>query len=179
MKTFFLKRSPRERFLLLLFVAAAAGVWLVSAAGRLHARWTEGRLAAGRLAAQQFWLEQKPAIDARAAKAGANFDPARTLDATHLVGEVSALAAGAGLSAGVESPRTQRTGQFAYHTVQVAFRRADLAGLVKFYRALGQRAPYLALEECALTANRANPAEIDARFTMFSVEISPRTEPQK
>jgi hypothetical protein len=170
MKTIFLKRTPRERFLVLLFLAAAAVVWLVSAAGRLQARRTESQRVAGQLATQQFWLERKSEIDAKAASAGAAFDPARTLDATRLVGEVSALAASAGLSIGVESPRTQRTGRFAYHTVQVAFRKADLASLVKFYRALGQRAPYLALEQCSLVANRTNPAEIDARFTVFSLE---------
>jgi hypothetical protein len=170
-KAFFLKRTPRERFLILLTFAAGAVVWLVSAAGRLQFRRAEGQLVAGQLATQRFWLERKAEIDARAATAGAVFDPARTLDATHLVGEVSALAAAAGLSVGVESPRTQRTGRFAYHTVQIAFNRADLAALVKFYRALGQRAPYLALEECSLVANRTNPAEIDARFTVFSIEI--------
>ena len=170
MKQFFAKRSPRERFLILIFLAAAAAVWLWDGLDRLQERRTQHQLLAGKLATQQFWLDRKAEIDARAAKAGASFDAARTLDATHLVGEVSALASAAGLSAGVESPRTQRTGQFAYHTVQVGFRRANLASLVKFYRALNQRAPYLALEECSLVANRNNPAEIDARFTVFSVE---------
>jgi hypothetical protein len=169
-KRFFFRRSPRERFLILLFLLAAAIVWLWDATDRFQERRAEHELVAGKLATQRFWLDRKAEVDARAAKAGANFDPARTLDATHLVGEVSALASAAGLSIAVESPHTQRTGQFAYHTVQVAFRRADLASLVKFYRALGQRAPYLALEECSLVANRSNPAEIDARFTVFSVE---------
>jgi hypothetical protein len=170
MKGLFLRRTPRERFLFLLFLAAAAVVWLVAAADRLQARRTDGRLVAGQLETQQFWLDQKAEIDARAAKAGTVFDRARTLDATRLVGEVSALARAAGLTPATESPRTQRTGQFAYHTVQVSFNRADLAALIKFYRALGQRAPYLALEEVSLVANRSNPAEIDARFTVFSVE---------
>ena len=172
MKGVFLRRTPRERFLILVFLAAASVVWLVSAAGRLQARRTEGRLAAGQVEAQQFWLGRKAEIEARAAKAGAMFDPARTLDATHLVGEVSALASAAGLTVTVESPRTQRTGRFAYHTVSLGFQRAELAALIKFYRALGKRAPYLALEEVTLVANRTNPAQIDARFTVFSVETA-------
>lgn len=172
MKRAFLRRSPRERFLFLLFVAGVAIVWLVSALERLQARRTEGRLVAGQLETQKFWLDQKAAIDARAAKVGTVFDRSRTLDATRLVGEVSALARASGLSVVTEAPRTQRTGQFAYHTVQVTFNRADLGALIKFYRALGQRAPYLALEEISLVANRANPAQIDARFTVFSVETA-------
>ncbi len=172
MNELFLRRAPRERVLILVLLAAGALVWLGSAARRARIRWTEGRVVATELATQKLWLERKASIEARAARAAGNLDPARTLDATHLVGEVSALASEAGLSAALDAPHTQRTGQFAYHTVQVGFRRADLAALVKFYRALGRRAPYLALEECSFIANRANPAELDARFDVFSVEVA-------
>jgi hypothetical protein len=155
----------------LVFLFAAAVVWLVSAGGRLQQRWREGRVVSADLAAQRLWLEGKSVIEARAEQAASKLVPERTLDATRLVGEVSAIATRLGLSAGVEPPRTERTDQFAYHTVQVSFRRADLAALVKFYRELGQRAPYMALERCTLGASRSNPAEIDAVFAIFSVEI--------
>jgi hypothetical protein len=172
MKAYFLKRTTRERLLILVFLFAAAVVWLVSAAGRVGVRWREGRSVAVDLEAQQLWLDRRVAIESRAAQAAGSLDPIRTLDATRLVGEVSALAGKAGLSAGVESPRTQRTDQFAYHNVQVTFRRADMGALVKFYRELGGRAPYLALENCRLSANRINPSEIDATFAIFSVEVN-------
>lgn len=170
MKRKFLERSARERFLILVFLFAAGIVWALSATGRMRERWRDSRVVAAELAGQEIWLQGKAQIEARAAEAGAHLDPAKTLDATRLVGEVSGLAAQAGLSAGVEPPHTQRSDQFAYHTVQVSFRRASLAALVKFYRELGNRAPYLALEECAVTASRSNPAELDAVFTIFSVE---------
>lgn len=171
MKRFFLKRAPRERLLILLFLGLAAVLWLGSAGRRVHDRWTARREVAAELATQQLWLERKSAIEERAARAAGRLDPASTLDATRLVGEVVALAAEAGLSASMDAPRTQRTGQFAYHTVQVAFRRAELGAVVKFYRALARRAPYLALEESSFIANRNNPAELDARFAVFSVEV--------
>jgi len=171
MKRLFLERTPRERLLVLLFLFAAATVWLVSAGGRLQRSWRENRKVSADLAAQQLWLEGKGVIEQRAKQAASKLDPERTLDATRLVGEVSAIASRLGLSAGVEPPRTERTGQFAYHTVQVSFRRADLAALVKFYRELGQRAPYMALERCTLGSSRSNPAEIDAVFSIFSVEV--------
>ncbi len=170
MKNAFLRRTPRERGLILFFLLAAAVVWLVAAGGRLQGKWREGRVAAADLAAQNLWLERKAAIEQRALKAAGSLDAARTLDATRLVGEVSAIAGRLGLNVAVEPPRTERTDQLAYHTVQVTFRRAELGALVKFYRELDQRAPYLALEKCVLSAGRTNPAEIDAVFSVFSVE---------
>jgi hypothetical protein len=170
MKRMFLNRTPRERLLVLVFLFAAAVVWLVSAGGRLQQRWRDSRVVSTDLAGQNLWLESKVVIEERAKLAAGKLDPERTLDATRLVGEVSGIASGLGLSAGVEPPKTERTDQFAYHTVQVTFRRADLGTLVKFYRELGKRAPYLALERCTLGASRTNPNEIDAVFAVFSVE---------
>lgn len=171
MKGFFLGRTLREKLLVLGFGLALAAVWLTAAGGRMRRRWQEGRGAAAELAAQRQWLENRAAIEARAARAVKNLEPGRTLDAIHLVGEVQALAGQAGLAAAIDPPRTQRTGQFAYHTVQVTIRRADLGALVKFYQALGTRAPYLAIESCALGADRVNPAQLNATFAIFSVEV--------
>lgn len=170
MKAIFLRRSPRERLLILVFLLSAAIVWLIAAGNRVQSKWREGRVVSADLAGQNLWLDRKAAIEQRALKAAASLDAARTLDATRLVGEVSAIASGLGLAVAVDPPRTERTGQFAYHTVQVTFRRANLAALVQYYRELDRRAPYLALEKCMLGASRSNPAEIDAVFSIFSVE---------
>jgi hypothetical protein len=170
MKQHFLRRTPRERLLILIFLFAAAIVWLVSAGVRVQRKWREGRVASADLAAQNLWLERKAAIEQRALKAAGNLDATRTIDATKLVGEVSGIANRLGLTVAVEPPRTERTEQLAYHTVQVTFRRAELGALVKYYRELDRRAPYLALEKCVLSAGRTNPAELDAVFSIFSVQ---------
>jgi len=172
MKRFFLSRSLRERSLLLLFFCAAGIVWLFSAAERLSGQMANHRQAVIEAASQKLWLDSKADIEGRAARAAASLVPERTLDATRLVGEVSAIAARAGLTPVVESPRTQHADQFSYHTVQVGFRRANLPALINFYRELVKRAPYLALEQCTLSATRANPAELDAQFAVFSVEVA-------
>lgn len=171
MKRFLARRSRRERVLIMVFATASALVWVMSAAGRMGERWREHRRLGVDAAGQAVWLDQGDAIVARADRAAANLDPRRTLDATELVGEVTAMAERARLAPAVEPPRTERSGQFAYHTVQVNFRRAELGALVGFYRELAGRAPYLALQECALAADRANPADLDARFVIFSVEV--------
>jgi len=171
MKRRYQARSLREKLLILLFAAALAVWWLTLATGRLGRLVQDWRSVSAELASQRAWLDHRAAIEARAAQAAKNLEPARTLDATHLVGEVMALARQAGLAPGIDSPRTQRTPQFAYHTVEVNFRRAELGALVNFYEALNRRAPYLALEQCALSADRANPAQLNASFAIFSVEV--------
>lgn len=171
MKRYFNQRSRREKILVLLLAGAAALVWVSSVSARLRERWQEGRSVAVELDEQRLWLDRRTDIENRAAIAVRNLDPAKTLNATHLVGEVVALAAQAKLSPAIDSPRTQRTEDFAYHTVQVTFRRAQLPALIAFYRELGKRAPYLALEQCALVADRANPADLNATFSIFSVEV--------
>jgi hypothetical protein len=171
MKNWFLSRTLREKLLLLFFTAAAAVGWLAAATGRLVQGGQGWHSVAVEQENQRLWLGYRAAIEERAAQAVKNIDPGRTLDASHLIGEVSALAGAAGLSVGIDPPRTQRTDRFAYHTVQVTFRRAALGALVNFYEALGRRAPYLALEQCTLAADRTNPAQLNATFSIFSVEV--------
>jgi hypothetical protein len=171
MKRFLNQRSRREKVLVLVLALAGAVVWLSSALGRARDSWRDGRSVAVQLEDQNLWLERKTDIENRAAIAVRNLDPAKTLDLTHLVGEVSALAAQAQLSPSIDSPRTQRTEDFAYHTVQVTFRRTKLPALITFYRELNKRAPYLALEQCAIVADRSNPADLNATFSIFSVEV--------
>jgi hypothetical protein len=171
MKAWFLFRTLREKLLVLFFAAAAAVLWLTAATGRLVQGWQGWHSVSVEQENQRLWLEHRPAIEERAARAVKNIEPGRTLDASHLIGEVSALAGTAGLAVGIDPPRTQRTDQFAYHTVQVTVRRATLGALVGFYEALGRRAPYLALEQCTLAADRANPAQLNATFSIFSVEV--------
>ena len=64
-----------------------------------------------------------------------------------------------------------RSGEFAVHTVQFVLPRADFEALKKFYLALSQRSPYIGIEQCTLSAERANPAQLNASLTVSSVEI--------
>lgn len=171
MRAFFLSRTLREKLLVLVFATAVAAVWLAAAAGRLGRVGQAWHSVSVEQADQRLWLGHRPAVERRTAGAVRDFEPGRTLDASHLIGEVSALAAAAGLTVGIDPPRTQRTDRFSYHTVLVTFRRAGLDALVNFYEALGRRAPYLSLEQCTLAADRTDPAQLNATFVIFSVEV--------
>lgn len=171
MKKFFLRRAPREKFLLLVFTGLALLIWLGRGVGRGRALWSGLRTARAELAAQQIWLENRAGIEKRAAAAAQSLDPAKTINATRLVGELNGLVSQAGLSADIGSQRTERTDRFAFHSVQLNVRRADLAALLKFYAALSQRSPYIGLEQFTLAVERDKPGQLNASFRVVSVEL--------
>jgi len=175
MKRHFLARSGREKLLLLAFAGIAAVTWLASTAGRVGVLWRERNSLQAEQELQQTWLANRTAIEARAAEAVHRLEPARTLNGTRLVGELNTLATQAGLSAEVSGQRTERTDQFAFHSAQVSFRRAELGDLVRFYEALAARSPYLGLEQMSLTVDRGAPGQLNASFRVVAAELTPAT----
>lgn len=173
MKAFFLARAGREKLLLLAFGLLAVLMWAGRGWGRSQFLWADWRKAGAELSAQQIWLQNGPAIDAEAVAATKSLEPAKTLNATRLVGELNAFASRAGLTADISAQRTERTTQFAFHSVQVNIRRTDLAALVRFYRELSRQAPYIGLEQFTLAVDRANPGQLNASFRVVSVELGP------
>ncbi|MDI1319747.1 MAG: general secretion pathway protein GspM, partial [bacterium] len=100
-----------------------------------------------------------------------NLDPARTFDATKLVATVTSLARGASLQPTIDSPVTQRTNQFALHTIKVTFRRANLPALLNFYDELSKQAPYLNLESVALQTDRSAAGALNATLQISATQI--------
>ena len=171
MKAFFIGRLFREKLLLLGFALLLMLSWGLGLAGRTRAGWTEWRSLAAERANQEMWLQNQAAIETKAKAAAQRFDPQQTLDATKLVGVLNQLATQAGLAADISAQSTQRTDKFAFNTVQVGFRRADLAALLNFYAEISKRAPYIALEQFSLTIDRATPGQLNASFRAVSVEL--------
>jgi hypothetical protein len=171
LKAFFLSRLFREKLGLVALVALAALIWLSNFGRRAAGFWRIQHKTSTELATQAQWLANRVAIENEAVLAVKNLDPARTLDDTRLVGELSALASDNGLKFTNDTPRTVRSGEFAVHTVQFVLPRADWEALKKFYLALTQRSPYIGIEQFTLAADRANPAQLNASLTVSSVEI--------
>lgn len=171
MKRFFYTRTLREKTLLVAFVSLVAIVWLISATGRTRARLADWRSLRSAGEEQRLWMSNRADIEARAAKATAQLDPAKTLNGTRLVAEMSTLAAQAGLTAEVSGQRSERTTQFAFHSAQVSFRRAEMGALVKFYESLSARSPYVGLEQVSLAADRGAPGTINATFRVTAAEL--------
>ncbi len=172
MRTWFQSRNRREQMLVTFFAVMAALVWLSYAAGRLQQQIAGWRSTRGDLAAQQLWLDRQQAIEAQSLAAVRNLDPARTLDATKLVATVTSLASGASLQPAIDSPVTQRTPQFAFHTIKVTFRRANLPALLNFYDEMSKQAPYLSLESIALQTDRAAAGALNATLQISATQIT-------
>ncbi len=171
MKAWFLSRAPREKVLVLAFVAIGALIWLSGATKRLGENRRESRAAGSSLEAQQLWLDRGPVIEAASQQAIANLDAERTYDANRLIAEVLVLGQEAGLQISHGPARTQRTNQFAFHTVTATSPQSDLAALINFYGELLDRAPYLALEEISMAASRNAPGKVDVSMSISSVEL--------
>ncbi len=170
-KSFFLGRLLREKVLLTAFAALGALMWLSNFTGRARKSYTTAHQTTLELNEQQQWLNNRAAIEAAAVKAVKDLDPSRTFDDTRLVGELSGLARDNNLKFSNDTPRTERSGQFAVHTVQFNLPKADWDGLKKFYSQLAQRSPYIGIDQFSLAADLGNPAQLNASLRVSSVEI--------
>ena len=172
LKAFFLSRLLREKIMMVLFVALGAIMWIAGISGRVSRAWTEYRSTRRELARQKQWLTSRDSIEAAALQAVKNLDPAQTLDETRLIGELNTLARQFDLKFAADTPQTERTGQFAVHTVQITLARADFNVLKNFYVALSRRSPYIGISQFTLASDRAsNGSLLNASLRVSSVEI--------
>jgi ABC-type branched-subunit amino acid transport system ATPase component len=174
MKAWFISRLAREKFLMLLFAAAAAVLWISDLSERGRAAVTDINETRSLLSTQARWLAEQERIEQAAAAAVADLDSSRTFNSLRLSAELSTLAQAAGIDQNLrsEAQPTQQTAQFAVHTVQLTLNRVAWENLLSFYEALSGRAPYISIERFTLESVRNNPAELNARLLVSSVEIA-------
>lgn len=170
-KAWFLSRIPREKVLVLAFVLIAALIWLSSASDGIQAQLRAYRSAQSALGTQALWLGNRATIEEAAAAAVRNLEPSKTFDATSLVSAITGIAGRSQLPVNTESPRTQKSSQFAVHTMQVTTRRAELAKLIRFYQELASKAPYLGLEQISMQVDRSAPGLVNVTMQIVSVEL--------
>lgn len=173
MRHLFLGRPRTERVLTVAALLVGAAIWADAASRRVGAAWDGHREAAQERALQAEWLARAPGIEAAAAKGKEGLEAGKGIDATQLVAAAAELAAEAGLGVNTDQPKTQRSGPFAVHTVQLSARRTDLATLVRFYRLVKPRAPYLAVGGLSIQADRTGSGVVSARIQLTAVELAP------
>lgn len=180
LRLFFLSRLLREKLLLVAFIGIGAAIWLSEFGGRGLAWWRNQRLTSEQLRVQDRWLRDEPAIKANAAEAAAQLDPAKTLDGTRLFTTVRQLASDAGLrnvrNDGL-APQGS-TGQFTVNTLTITAQAADAdpaknwESLTKFYTAVQQRSPYIAIDQFILQPqSRANPGQLTVVLRVSAVQV--------
>ncbi len=169
----FLSCLLREKVLMTAFIVMAAAVWMVSVAGRVNRFTRTIRVTTLSLNEQQLYLSNRASIEAQAQVAAGKLDAVRTLDATRLLAEVSAIATDADLkNTTTGAPKDVSSGQFAVHTLEFTISKVDWATLKTFYLALSKRSPYIGIEQYRMQADKANPTLLNASFQISSVEIS-------
>jgi hypothetical protein len=169
----FLSLLFREKVLITAFLVMAAAVWLFSIAGRVNKFTRAIRVTTLNLNEQKLYLSNRASIEAQAEAAAGKLDAVRTLDATRLLAEVSAIASEMDLKGTtIGAPKDVSSGQFSVHTLEFNVSKVDWATLKQFYLALSKRSPYIGIEQCTLQVDRANPAMLSANFQISSVEIA-------
>ena len=174
MKAFFQTRLLREKLLLLAFIGLVAVVWASSTAGRAVAYVRDYGVVSTDLEEQRLWLERREAIAATAAAAIGNLDPSRSFNAVRLPAELGAVAAATGPSGSTSSEALplERTAQFAVNSIRYRITRSDWDTIKRFYLELSKRAPYITIEQFTLSAERANPAQLNALLRVTAVEVA-------
>jgi hypothetical protein len=152
-------------------LAVAAFLWSTSAWGRTHDGWAGLQSLESEAATQIAWIDKQAEIKAAADAAVKGLDAGRGYDATRLVEEALSAAKDAGLNPTTESPKTQKSGKFAVHSLQLSCRRADLASVVRFYQAISPRAPYIAVNALSLQADRGTSGTVTMVVTLSSLEL--------
>ncbi len=170
MKKFFNSRLLRERLLLLAFALIGATWWGAELVTRVRDQVQAWGSAKEDAKVQRLWLEQGASVSARTAEMARRLDAAQTMNAAQAFAEVSRLAQGLPLELGAQ--RTDRTDTFSLHSVQVTFRRVDMAGLLRFYEGVMSRAPYVGIDQCTISADRATPGMVNAVFRVYAVEAT-------
>jgi hypothetical protein len=170
MKKFFNERLLRERLLMLVFVAIGAVWWgselITRVRGNVQA-WSSLQADAE---VQRLWLSQEATVTQRTAEVASRLDTGKTMNAAQAFAEVNRLAQGLSVEMGAQ--RTDRTDTFSLHSLQVTFRRVDMAGLLRFYEGVMSRAPYVGIDQCTISADRATPGMVNAVFRVYAVEAA-------
>lgn len=170
MKKFFDARLLRERLLMLVFVAIGGVWWGSEIITRGRGNMLDWSSLKSDAELQLMWLAQEATITQRTAEIASRLDTGRTMNAAQAFAEVNRLAQGLPVEMGAQ--RTDRTDTFSLHSLQVTFRRVDMAGLLRFYEGVMARAPYVGIDQCTISADRATPGMVNAVFRVYAVEAA-------
>jgi hypothetical protein len=171
MKHFFFSLKPRERLMALAALVVAALLWSTGAWGRVQGGWDAWRQLEADALAQKATLAKEREVRTATAVAVQGLDSGHGYDQAKLVAEAVNAAKEAGLSANTESPKTTKAGKFAVHSLQMSCRKADIASVLRFYDSVKARAPYLAIGNLTMTADRGTAGTVTFKATVTALEL--------
>jgi hypothetical protein len=174
MRNYFLRRNWRERALLLVTLTVGVALWLASLLGRfgdLRTRWTAARKD---LENQATSLGNAPEIEKRLQSQLAQLKGAGSMNSNQFVAQLDTVVKKS-LSGGFrrDPPTTERRPPVAIHTVSLAIEKAELRPVASFIDDLGASLPLVNIEQITFTPDRKNPAQLDVRMKLSSLELLP------
>ena len=149
----------------------AATLWSTGAWARVRGGWDNWRSLEEDAAVQKSWLAKEREVRAATALAVQGLDSGHGYDQAKLVAEAVNATKEAGLNANTESPKTTKAGKFAIHSLQMSCRKADLASVLRFYESVKARAPYLAIGNLSMTADRGTAGTVTFKATITALEL--------
>jgi len=171
MKHFFFSLKPRERLMGLAALLVAALLWSTGAWARVQGSWDDWRALEEDALVQKSWIAKEREIRNATALAVQGLDSGHGYDQAKLVAEAINATNEAGLSANTESPKTTKAGKFAIHSLQMRCSKADLASVLRFYESVKSRAPYLAIGNLSMTAERGTAGTVTFKATVTALEL--------
>ena len=147
LRAYFLNRHPRERILVMSFLAASALVWLFSFGGRALRFWNAYSRDSRTIASNTAVINSRADVEARSRAAVEVLDPARTYNQANLFSEVSNMANSAGfrnrnIAYGTDIPGEQ----YSVHSVGLQVSGiTDWEAINRFYLLLNEKRPYINL----------------------------------
>ena len=157
-------------------LSVGAFLWSTGAWARTRGGWDNWQALETEAKIQSSWMAKEKEIRGAAAAAIQGLDAGHGFDEAHLVTEAVAAAKEAGLVANTEAPKSQKSGRFAIHSLQMSCRRADMASVVRFYENISARAPYVAISQLTLQSDRGTTGTVTATLRLDALQlISPPT----
>jgi hypothetical protein len=173
MRKFILKRSWRERLLVLVLLAVVAGLWLSSFLGRFSTWSARRESVANEADRQEMWRSQAGEIEARLANGLAQVQGGRSMGSAQFAGALDALVRKHRFSFRLDAPSTERRPPVAIHTITLSLEKAEIGAIVAMVTELRSSMPLVNIEQLTLSADRRNPAQLDARLRLSALEILP------
>lgn len=171
-KAFFFRLSSREKLLLTAFLLTALLIWASAVLRGVRGSLDSLKISATGIEEQNFWLAEESGINARMDAVLARLKSDKTYTGAELVGRIDEIAReGEALNYEIFSPRTDSDAELNLHSLRFRIRRAGLEDLLNFHQRLIREEPYITLESLRISANKQNPAQLDAAYIVSSPEL--------
>ncbi len=169
------RMSARERTMLGALILVGLLIW-GSLLWRKHDALSVLQVSAEReWTLQEAWLGNAEQIERDLEAERERIDTASTLSAAGLVETIDALARARDLTYELGVPVTTEGTLLRWHKLRIGIRNARLPDVIRLERGIRARYPYLALDELAITANRADPRLMSVRLSVsaYQSRLSP------